>query len=153
MLAFSGRIRGKGGKFLLLPPGYKSEVPAGLFRLPLVHQQRGLSSQAFYADASDLKPPVDLIEKTKIYPLKGEAKPMEFPDASGVPANMLPISDATAFDQLKQLVDAEGPHLADPDWMGMLAGLGIAKGEPFAPDDRIGASSTARRSRIQDEAA
>ena len=56
---------------------------------------------------------------------------MKFPDASGVPANMLPISDATAFDQLKKLVDAEGPHLADPDWMGMLAGLGIVKGEPF----------------------
>ena len=55
---------------------------------------------------------------------------MTFPDASGVPVNMLPISDATAFDELKKLVDAEGPHLADPDWMGMLAGLGIVKGEP-----------------------
>ena len=61
---------------------------------------------------------------------------MKFPDASGVPANMLPTSDATAFDQLKLLVDAEGPHLADPDWMGMLAGLGIVKGEPFQPDER-----------------
>ena len=54
---------------------------------------------------------------------------MTFPDASGIPANMLPISDATAFDELKRLVDAEGPHLADPDWMGMLAGLGIVKRE------------------------
>ena len=33
-------------------------------------------------------------------------------------------------------MDAEGPHLADPDWMGMLAGLGIVKGQPFAPDER-----------------
>jgi len=53
---------------------------------------------------------------------------MKFPDASGVPVNMLPISDATAFDELKKLVDAEGPHLADPDWMGMLAGLLIVVG-------------------------
>jgi len=61
---------------------------------------------------------------------------MKFPDASGVPANMLPISDATAFEQLKKLVDAEGLHLVDPDWMTMLAGLGIVRGEPFKPDER-----------------
>ena len=92
--------------------------------------------RAFYADPNDLTPPVALIERTKIYPLKGEAKTMKFPDASGVSANMLPISDGSAFDHLKKLVDAEGPHLADPDWMGMLAGLGIVKGEPFQPDER-----------------
>ena len=60
--------------------------------------------------------------------------------------NMLPISNATAFDQLKKLVDTEGPHLADPDWMGMLAGLGIVKGEPFGPANAHGASSTALQS-------
>lgn len=66
----------------------------------------------------------------------GETKTMKFPDASGVPANLLPISDGTAFEQLKKLVDAEGSHLADPDWMGTLAGLGIVKGQPFQPDAR-----------------
>ena len=60
---------------------------------------------------------------------------MEYPDASGVPANMLPASDASAFDQLKLLVDSEGPHLADPDWLGMLASIGIVKGQPFNPDE------------------
>ena len=52
---------------------------------------------------------------------------MKFPDASGVPANMLPHSDATAFDQLKYLVDSEGANLADSDGLGMLATLGIKK--------------------------
>jgi hypothetical protein len=37
---------------------------------------------------------------------------MKFPDASGVPANMLPLSDSSAFDQLKLLVDSEGANLA-----------------------------------------
>jgi hypothetical protein len=59
---------------------------------------------------------------------------MTFPDASGVPANMLPRNDASAFDQLKWLVDSEGEHLADPDGLGMLASIGILKGEPFTPD-------------------
>jgi hypothetical protein len=134
---FFGPDQGNGGKFLLLPPGYEGEVPEGYFVCRSGTNNVFVFFRAFYADASNLKPPVELIEKTKIYPLKGQAKPMKFPDASGVPANMLPISDATAFDQLKKLVDTEGPHLADPDWMGMLAGLGIVKGEPFQPDERM----------------
>ncbi len=112
--AFSGPDQGKGGKFLLLPPGYEGEVPEGYFVCRSGTNNVFVFLRAFYADARDLQPPVDLIEKTKIYPLKGEAKPMKFPDASGVPANMLPISDATAFDQLKKLVDAEGPQLGRP---------------------------------------
>jgi hypothetical protein len=59
---------------------------------------------------------------------------MTFPDASGVPANMLPISDGSAFDQLKLLVDRESDSLAGPDWLGMLAAIGIVKGKPFIPD-------------------
>lgn len=47
---------------------------------------------------------------------------------------MLPISDGTAFDELKKLVDSETATLADPDALGMLAAIGIVKGRPFAPD-------------------
>jgi len=76
-----------------------------------------------------------VMEATKIYPLGAKVpKAMQYPDASGVPANMLPRSDATAFDQLKQLVDSEGGNLADPDWRGMLAAIGIVKGQPLNPD-------------------
>lgn len=125
---FFGPDQGQGGKFLLLPPGYQGEVPEGYFVCRSGTNSVFMFFRAFYADANNLQPPVDLLESTKIYPLKGAAKAMQFPDASGVPANMLPISDATAFDALKKLVDAEGPHLADPDSMGMLAGLGIVKG-------------------------
>jgi hypothetical protein len=59
---------------------------------------------------------------------------MTFPDASGVPVNMLPISDGTAFDQLKALIDTEPTTIASSDWLGMLATLGIVKGQPFNPD-------------------
>ena len=94
--------------------------------------------RSFYEDPADLTAAVGLMEQAKIYPLGGEAnaKPIEYPDASGVSANMLPRSDVSAFDQLKALIDSEGPHLADPDWLGMLASIGIAKGLPFNPDAR-----------------
>jgi hypothetical protein len=60
---------------------------------------------------------------------------MVFPDASGVPANMLPVSDGRVFDQLKRLVDSEGSHLASADGLGMLASIGIIKDQPFDPDE------------------
>jgi hypothetical protein len=59
---------------------------------------------------------------------------MQFPDASGVPANMLPRSDATAFDQLKSLIDKEGENLADSTGLGLLANVGLVAGRPFKPD-------------------
>src|SRR5262249_52437045 len=91
--------------------------------------------RSFYQDPKDLTPAVKVMEAAKIYPLGARSpKPMQFPDASGLPANMLPISDRSAFDRLKVLLDSEGTNLADPDWLGMLASIGIVKGQPFTPD-------------------
>src|SRR5215471_15293624 len=124
---------GQGGKFLILPPGYDKPVPDGYFVYRSGTNNVFVFLRSFYQDPSNLTPAVALMEAAKIYPLGGQAsaKPMQYPDASGVPANMLPRDDASAFDQLKALVDTEGENLADPDWRGMLASLGIAKGQPF----------------------
>ena len=128
---------GKGGKFLILPPGFDKPVPEGYFVYRSATNNVFVFLRSFYQDPNDLKPAVAVMEATKIYPLGAEAsaKPMQYPDASGVAVNMLPASDARAFDQLKDLVDHEGSNLADPDWMGMLAAIGIVKGQPFELDD------------------
>ena len=78
------------------------------------------------------------MKQTKIYPLGEQAspKPTTFHEGSGQSLNMLPRSDASAFEQLKDLLDVEGSHLAGSDWLGMLAGLGIIAKKPFAPDQR-----------------
>jgi hypothetical protein len=127
---------GKGGKFLLLPPGYNGTVPDGYYVYRSATNNVFIFLRAFYQDPHDLNPPVSLIEKSKIYPLDGaaSAKPMKFPDASGVPVNMLPISDGSAFDHLKALLDSEPESLTDPDWRGMLAAIGMIKGKPFQPE-------------------
>jgi len=135
-VGFFGPDAGKGGKFLLLPPGYKGDVPKGYFVYRSGTYKVFIFLRGFYEDPKNLAPAVQHLEKTKIYPLNGEAtaKPMQFPDASGVPADMLPRSDGSAFDHLKQLVDSEGSNLAESDSLGMLAALGIIKGQPFNPD-------------------
>jgi hypothetical protein len=131
-----GPDAGKGGKFLLLPPGYKGAAPDGYYVYRSGTNNVFVFLRAFYQDPKNLKPPVDLIEKARIYPFGDDAsaKPMTFPNASGVPADMLPISDGSVFDALKQLVDAEGDNLAGPDGLAMLAAIGIVKGQPFSPD-------------------
>jgi hypothetical protein len=133
-----GPDQGKGGKFLILPPGYKGTVPEGYFVYRSATNNVFVFLRGFYQDPKNLAPAVAHLERTKIYPLNGatNAKQMKYPDASGIAANLLPISDASAFDQLKLLLDREGDNLAGPDWLGMLASIGIVKDQAFSPDTR-----------------
>jgi hypothetical protein len=127
---------GAGGKFLLLPPGYKGDVPKGYYVYRSGTNNVFIFLRSFYQSLENISPAVDVLKQSVLYPLgkKDSAKPMVFTDASGSPHEMLPRNDASAFEQLKWLVDSEGDNLADPDWFGMLAGLGIVKGQPFKPD-------------------
>jgi hypothetical protein len=135
-VGFFGPDAGKGGKFLLLPPGYNAATPDGYYVFRSGTNNVFIFLRAFYEDAKNLAPAVELLEKVRIYPLGQEraSKPMKFPNASGIPVNMLPRSDRTAFDQLKRLIDSEPDSIADPDWRGMLAAIGIEKGKPFKLD-------------------
>ena len=138
-VGLAGPDAGQGGKFLLLPPDFSGQVPGGYYVYRSGTNNVFIFLRAFYQDPEDLAPPVALMEQAKIYPLgkKESAKPMQFPNASGVPANMLPVSDGGVFDQLKWLVDSEGSNLAGPDGLGMLASIGIVKDQPFNPDAHV----------------
>jgi len=129
---------GAGGKFLLLPPGYDGDVPEGYYVYRSGTNNVFIFLRSFYQSLDDIQPAVDVLKLSVLYPLgkKETAKKMEFRDASGKPHEMLPRRDASAFEQLKWLVDSEGDELAGPDWRGMLAGVGIVKDKPFAPDQR-----------------
>ena len=135
-VGFFGPDGGMGGKFLILPPGYSNAVPNGYYVFQSDTNNVFIFLRAFFEDPRNLAPAVQLLEKARIYPLgqEGTAKPMQFPNASGVPVNMLPRSDATAFDELKALIDSEPDSIADEDWRGMLASIGIERGTPFQPD-------------------
>lgn len=130
---------GAGGKFLLLPPGYKGEVPQGYYVYRSGTNNVFIFLRSFYQSLDNISPAVDVLKQCAIYPLgkKDSAKPMEFKFASGKPHEMLPRTDIKAFEELKWLVDAEGTNLAGADGLGMLAGVGIIQGKPFTPDARM----------------
>lgn len=135
-VGFFGPDGGKGGKFLLIPPDYEGPVPDDHFAFRSETNNVFIFLRGFYQDPADLSPAVKTLEGARVYPLGREdsAKAMVYPDASGVSVNMLPAKTGRAFDQLKLLVDSEPASLADPDWMGMLAAIGIERGKPFEPD-------------------
>lgn len=129
---------GKGGKFLILPPGYKGTVPDGYYVYRSGTNSVFIFLRSFYQDPKNTAPAVDVLKQARLYPLgkKNSAKPMNFVDASGKSLNMLPRNTVAAFEQIKQLLDVEGTTLADPDWLGMLDAIGITAGRSFKPDDK-----------------
>jgi hypothetical protein len=131
-----GPDKGKGGKYLLLPPDFTGDVPFGYFAFRPRTYGVFVFWRGFFSDPEQLEEPVRVMEQTRIYPLgkESQAKPMQFPDASGVPIDMLCPRDSGAFDMLKRFIDSEYVDAADLDWRGMLAGIGIVKGAPFSPD-------------------
>jgi hypothetical protein len=135
-VGLAGPDGGKGGKFLLLPPGYKGAIPKGYFVYPSRTYNVFVFWRSFFRDPKQLDPAVSLIKKTRIYPLGKEvtAKAMSFPDATDAGLNMLFPEDGSYFDMLSRFINAEYADKEDVYMRGMLAELGIVKGRAFNPD-------------------
>lgn len=138
-VGLGGPDKGKGGKYLILPPDYTGSIPAGY--LPFRSRTYGVFVfwRGFFQDPKQLEAPVKVMEQTKIYPLgkQASAKPMQFPNASGVEVNMLYPHDFSAFEMLDRFIQHEYVDEQDFQFRGMAAALGIVKGKPFAPDEKM----------------
>ncbi len=136
-IGLPGPDRGEGGKYLILPPGYEGDVDEDEY---FVYRCRTngvfVFTRGFFDDAANLKPAVDNMEKVRIYPLEGDAKPMDFKHASDVPADYLFAQDASYFEMLDRFIQDDVVDDTDPYMHGVLATLGIAKGKTFAPNAR-----------------
>jgi len=99
-LGITGPDKGKGGKYLLLPPGYKDEVPAGYHVVRCATYHVWPVWRSFLVDG-DPKPGVNGVkEYTKIYRLDQASNPpkLNFVDMSGKPFNMVAPADYSFWD-------------------------------------------------------
>ncbi len=134
-----GPDKGKGGKYLLLPPSYKGEVPEGYFVVRSPTFGNFFFFRGFLVDG-DPKPALDAIKNhTRVYPLAQTASPpaMKFVDASGKAFNTIHSSDFSFFEEVNQVVQEEPVEAIDCETLGLLASIGIQKGKPFTPDARM----------------
>jgi len=138
-VGFTGPDKGKGGKYLLLPPGYTSEVPDGYF----VARSRTFGNLMFFRTFlkdGDPKPGVDNVKKNlRVYPLSQAANPpeMKFVNISDKAFNTIGPGDYSAFEYLNRTIQNEPSDALDPDMLGVFAAIGIEKGKPFNPDARM----------------
>jgi hypothetical protein len=135
----AGPDKGKGGKYLILPPGYKGSVPEGYIVLRPATFGVWLAGRGFLVNG-DPKPAVAAIEKSlRIYPLSQAANPpvSRFSNISGIPHNTVHANNFHFYEEVNEIVQEEPNEALDPETLGLLASIGIEKGKPFAPNARM----------------
>jgi len=136
-----GIDKGKGGKFVVLPPGYKEKLPDGF--IPLQSEVDGgymllRSNLPSHADA-DVQASIEYGKKLKIYPLSASGNPPEtvFSDVKDVLFDSTIKWDTSFFENLNRVVQEEPWIVRDRVMIDQLKSLGIEKGKPFEPDQHM----------------
>ena len=138
-LSNGGPDKGKGGKYLFVPPDYKGEPPAGYFVYKSPTYGNWFISRGFLENG-DPKPGVENIkQRLRIYPLEKAANPPEtkFVNVSGKAFNTIHAMDSSYWEEVDEVVQEEPNGAIDPETLGLLASIGIEKGKPFEPDARM----------------
>ncbi len=140
-MGLPGPDAGKGGKHLILPPGYTGAVPEGY------HVGQAQSFKVLLAIRSlpvngDVEKAMDGLRSIKVYSLASAANPklVNFVDTTAIKSDMSPLrweDNLLYWQVLHQIIDAEPMVEAFGPMYGQLAALGIEKGKDFAPDSRM----------------
>jgi hypothetical protein len=137
-IGVTGPDRGKGGKYLVVPPGYDGQTPQGYFLLkPRTNKNflflRGSIAEGLEAGAKNMTSGI------RIYSLKDAAKPAPttFINMSGKSFNTLFPNTLAYYEHLNQIIQDEPLDAIDPAQRGAIATIGIVKGKPFTPDERM----------------
>lgn len=135
-----GPDRARGGLYLLLPPGYDGHVPSGYYTFTSSTYNVFLFFRTIMGKGDGKPDPaaaVAVAEQTRVYPLwtsEKDAPAMQFPNASGQRLDMMYPTDFTYWTKLKEFVDYEPVSAIEAELRGVLASIGIIKGEPFEPN-------------------
>lgn len=134
-----GPDRGKGGKYLILPPDYEGEVPDGYFTAKSTSYVNWIALRGFLVDGKPDYSSNLFRTGLKIYPLAQANNPpaMEFINVSKHVFNTIHANNYEFFEELYAVIDREPIAMLDPELRGLFASIGIQKGKPFAPDERM----------------
>jgi hypothetical protein len=138
-VGITGADRGKGGKYLILPPGYEGRVPEGYFVVRPSTYGNWMPFRSFLVDGST-KPGVESVKTSlRIYQLSDANNPpaMKFVNASGIPSNFVFPNDYSFWGLLNEVIQEEPSAGSDPTTLGLFASIGIVQGKPFNPDARM----------------
>jgi hypothetical protein len=138
-LGMAGPDRGKGGKYLFLPPEWKGDVPDGYFTYRSPTYGNLLFWRGFLVEG-DPGPAVEMVkELVKIYPLDRPQDRDEtiFVNISGKFHNTIHANTIDFYREVSEVIDEEPASAFSPELLGLLAAIGVEKGQPFEPDGRL----------------
>ena len=130
-MGIPGPDQGKGGKYLYLPPAYDGEVPDGYYTYRCPTYTNWVVLRALGG--------VPAMKRTRIYPLSQAEAPEDnvFVNLATITMNTVHANDFSFFEELDELIQEEPVEALDAERAGQLAAIGLVKGQPFAPDDRL----------------
>jgi hypothetical protein len=132
----AGVDKGRGGKYLITPPGYNEKAPQGYFQLPSDTYQGFviLRSNFKSGNNAEIAAAVAYGKRIKFYPLSGNADKTVFVDAYDKVYDATIPYDDRFFESLHRFVQAEPWLTRDKVMIEILKTIGIEKGKPFNPD-------------------
>lgn len=135
----AGPDKGQGGKYLLLPPGYQGDVPAGYHVLRTNTHGNWVAWRGFLDNGSPQKAVETNQKHFKVYPLSQAGNPpaLNWVHMSGKFHNTIHRMDYGFWEEVNEAIQREPNEAGDPEILGQLASIGIEKGKPFAPDARM----------------
>jgi hypothetical protein len=139
-MGLPGPDAGKGGKHLLLPPGYDGPVPDDGYHVGHSSTYKVFLGMRSLPLDGDMAKAMDGIRSIKVYPLASPDKPLVYLDVTDnhVDVTHLAWEDNLGYwEQLHGVIDAEPVEDEFRPMYGLLSELGIAKGQSFAPDGRM----------------
>ncbi len=130
-----GEDQGKGGKYLILPPG--SDVPdvEGYFMAQMPTQNVFIGVRSL---DPDIEEGMAWIRSLQLYPYAERDNPpsTEFIDAGSREWSHMQPRGMAYWERLADIINNEVVQEHDRVMMAMLKPLGIEKGKPFEPNDR-----------------
>ncbi len=139
-LGFTSPDKGAGGDFLFLPPGYVGEVPSEGYYVQRPRTNRLFLFYRAFVEKGDIAAAVKYVKaKAGVFPLSEAASPPApvVVNLSDLRLNTISANDFSFYDELSAVVQSEPADWVDPDTVGLYASIGIRKGQPFAPDERM----------------
>ena len=140
-LGIPGPDAGEGGKHLVLPPGYGGDLPEGYY-IGRSSSFKVLLAVRALPIGGDLSAALTALQAVKVYPLASAANPAltRIVDMTGRELDNSSLRWETNIGYwhvLKQIIDAEPIVDEFRPMYGLLSALGIEKGKPFDPDERM----------------
>jgi hypothetical protein len=140
-MGLPGPDAGKGGKHLVLPPGYKGNVPSG-YHTAQAQSVKALIAVRAMPVGGNVAGAMAALRTIKIYPLSSAANPQltRYVDTTDkwMDGTSLLWEDNLQFWQVLHRVISAEPLV--PQFLsmhGLLSELGLDKGKPFNPDARM----------------